>query len=120
RRLLPLRVALLEAVDAAGGVDQLLFAGEEGVALRADLDAQLFTGGAGGPGLAAGAVDGDILIFRVNFWLHERFLTSRVVWKTPSIREKVRRSGVRRPRRRCRERRHGRRTPHHFQPSIET
>src|SRR2546430_5571718 len=71
RRLLPLRVALLEAVDAAGGVDQLLLAGEEGVALRADLEAQLLAGGAGGPGLAAGAVDRNVLIFRMNLWLHE-------------------------------------------------
>ena len=40
---------LLEAVDAAGRVDQLLLAGEERMALRADLDAQLFLGRAGGP-----------------------------------------------------------------------
>ena len=44
-----LGVALLEAVDAAGRVDQLLLAGEERMALRADLDAQLFLGRAGRP-----------------------------------------------------------------------
>src|ERR1041385_1585218 len=74
RRLLPLGVALLETVDAAGRVDELLFAGEERVALRADLDAQLLARRAGRPGLAAGAVDRNFLIFRVDLWLHCVFL----------------------------------------------
>ena len=56
-----LLVALAEALDAAGRVDQLLLAGEEGVALAADLDPQLLLGGAGRPGLAAGAVDQDLV-----------------------------------------------------------
>jgi hypothetical protein len=44
-----LRRSALEAVDAAGRVDQLLLAGEERMALGADLDAQLFLGRAGRP-----------------------------------------------------------------------
>jgi len=39
--------APLEALDAATGVDQLLAPGVEGVAVGADLDAQLRLGGAG-------------------------------------------------------------------------
>ena len=69
-----------EAVDAAGRVDQLLLAGEERVALRADLDAQLFPGRAGGPGLAAGAVDRNLLILRMDLWFHE--LTSNEDWNS--------------------------------------
>ncbi len=38
---LALAVALVEALDAAAGVDQLLLAGEERVALVAQLDVQL-------------------------------------------------------------------------------
>ena len=36
-----LRLATLEPLDAASGVDQLLFTGVEGVALRAKLDVQI-------------------------------------------------------------------------------
>jgi len=35
-----LRELLLEALDAAGGIDQLLLASEEGMAIRADFDAK--------------------------------------------------------------------------------
>src|SRR5262245_10756141 len=54
-----LLVPLPETLDAAGGVDELLLAREEGMALAADLDAQLLLRGACRPGLAAGAVDQD-------------------------------------------------------------
>src|SRR5687767_7227491 len=64
------RVLALEAVDAAGRIDQLLLAGEERMALRADLDAKLLASGAGGPALTACAVDLDLVIFRVNLWFH--------------------------------------------------
>jgi len=36
-----LAVALVEAIDASGGIDQLLFAGEERVASRAYFDVQV-------------------------------------------------------------------------------
>src|SRR5262249_33488447 len=63
-------VALAETLDAAGGVHQLLLAGEEGVALAADLQAQLFLGGVGLPGLAAGAVDQDFVKLGVQVRFH--------------------------------------------------
>ena len=39
-----LRELLLEALDAAGGIDQLLLASEEGMAIRADFYAQRLAG----------------------------------------------------------------------------
>ena len=50
------RVPLLEALDASGGVDQLLLAGEERMAGGADLQAHLVLGGVGLEGVAARAV----------------------------------------------------------------
>lgn len=65
-------VLLLEALDAAGCVDQLLLAGEEWVALRADFDADqfAFAGGAGLEGASAGAVNRDSVIIGVNSFFH--------------------------------------------------
>src|SRR4029453_15550874 len=65
-----LLVALAEPFDAAGRVDQLLLAGEEGVALAADLDSQLFLGRGGGPGLPPGPVDQDFMQIGVEGWFH--------------------------------------------------
>jgi hypothetical protein len=36
-----LAIALVEAIDAPGSIDELLFAGEEGVASRANFDVQV-------------------------------------------------------------------------------
>src|SRR4051812_20017849 len=54
---------LAEPLDAAGGVDELLLAGEERVAGRADVDVQFRLGAAGDERVAAGAmnVTGDVL-----------------------------------------------------------
>src|SRR5689334_7109006 len=52
-----LRVALLEAVDAAGGVHQLLGAGVEGVAVRAHVDREVAARGLGDERVAARAND---------------------------------------------------------------
>ena len=58
---LALAVALVEALDAATGVDQLLLAGEERVAFVAELECQVGTArGARGERVAAGAANGDI------------------------------------------------------------
>ena len=60
-----------EALDAAGGVDQLLLAGEERVAGRADFDDQVaLVRGAGVELIAAGALDVNGFVLRVNrfFW----------------------------------------------------
>src|SRR5256885_1977546 len=66
-----LRVALLEAIDTACRVDQLLLAGEEGMALRADLDAELFLGRARRPHFAARAMDLNLLILGMDLCFHE-------------------------------------------------
>src|SRR5581483_617127 len=57
RRGRRVRILLLEPVDAALGVDQLLLAGEEGMAVAADVEVQVAVGGPRLPGGAAGAVD---------------------------------------------------------------
>lgn len=65
-------VLFLETLDAAGGVDELLLAGEERVAVRADFDAQHvpFYGAAGLPRVAAGAVHRYGMIVGVNSGFH--------------------------------------------------
>src|SRR5207302_4136699 len=65
-----LLVALAETLDAAGGVDELLFSREEGVTLAADLEPQLLLRGAGRPGLAARAVDEDLVQFGMDLGFH--------------------------------------------------
>src|SRR5713226_6234653 len=86
-----LGVALLEAIDAAGGIEQFLLAREIRMAFRANLDAQLFLGRAGHPRFAAGAVRLNLLIFRVNLWFHWLYLVEdsfRVALETASISKK--------------------------------
>jgi hypothetical protein len=66
-----LAIALVEAINASGGIDQLLFAGKEGVASRANFDVQVaLLGGAGLECLAASAANGYIDVFWVNSWFH--------------------------------------------------
>src|SRR6266850_895054 len=88
RASLPLlRVLPLEAIDAAGRIDQLLLAGEERMALRADLDAQLFLGRAGGPRLAAGAMHLNLVVLGMDLCFHE-FKPRSDKRETASIAEK--------------------------------
>ena len=73
--LLPVRralhaVALLEAVHASAGVNQLLLAGVERMALRADIDAQLLLHGTGLEGLAADAADDRLAVIRMDLLFH--------------------------------------------------
>src|ERR1051325_3500744 len=66
-----LAVALVEAIDASSGIDQLLFAGEERVASRANFDVQVaLLGGAGLERLAASAGNIYFDVFWVNSWFH--------------------------------------------------
>ena len=66
-----LAVALVEAIDASCGIDQLLFSGKEWMASRTDFDVQVtFLGGASLEGLAARAGDGDFDVFWMNSWFH--------------------------------------------------
>jgi hypothetical protein len=65
-------VLLGEALDAAGGVNEFLFAGEEGVAARADFDIQLVAldGRTSREIVAAGAVHRYGVIVGVNTGFH--------------------------------------------------
>ena len=66
-----LAVALVEAIDASRGIDQLLLARKEGMARGADLDVQVaLFGRARLERLAASAGNGDVNVFRVNSWFH--------------------------------------------------
>ncbi len=66
-------VLLGEALDAAGGVNQLLLAGEEGVAVRADFDIQpvALDGRTGGEIVTAGAMHRYGVIVGVDTGFHE-------------------------------------------------
>src|SRR5712691_1596814 len=57
RRLGDVSVLLLEPIDAALGVDQLLLPGEERLAVGADVQVQVASRRAGLPGRPAGAMD---------------------------------------------------------------
>ena len=70
RRLALFFVTTVEFVDTTGGVNEFLFAGEEGVALGADADLDLGTGGLDVPDFAAGAGDDGILISRMDVFFH--------------------------------------------------
>ena len=66
-------VLLGEALDATGGVNQLLLAGEEGMAVRADFHAQhvALDGRASLKRVAASAVHRNGMIVGVNTGFHE-------------------------------------------------
>ena len=59
-----------EALDASAGVDQLLGAGEEGMACTSDVNLQLGLGGAGNKGVAAGAANRALHVIRMDSVLH--------------------------------------------------
>ena len=66
-----LAIALVEAIDASCGIDQLLLAGKERVASRTNFNVQVtFLSGASLERLAARAGDGNINVFWVNSWFH--------------------------------------------------
>ena len=66
-----LGILAAEALDAAGGVDQLLLAGKEGVAGGADFHADVaLVGGTGHKGVAAGTVHAGFVVSRMDGWLH--------------------------------------------------
>jgi hypothetical protein len=66
-----LAIALIEAIDASCGIDQLLLAGKERVASGTNFNVQVtFLGGASLELLAARAGDGNINVFWVNSWFH--------------------------------------------------
>ena len=70
KKLLRLLVTAVELVNAARRVDELLLAGEERVALRADADLHLRTGGFNVPDFAAGAGHNGVFVLRMNVFFH--------------------------------------------------
>ena len=60
----------LEALDAATGIDQLLLAGVERMALAANFDVDLRLGVTGVDHIAAGTSDGAVHIVRMDALLH--------------------------------------------------
>src|SRR3954463_3864338 len=66
-----LRVLAVKALDAAGRIYQLLFAGEERVAIRADFQPDVaLVGGTGSEHVAARAMHAHFVIRGVNSCLH--------------------------------------------------
>src|ERR1035438_7645276 len=56
-----------EALDAAGGIHELLLAGKEGMTGGADFDGDVaLVSGAGNKGIAAGAMDADFAVVGMN------------------------------------------------------
>jgi hypothetical protein len=71
-------VLLTEAINSAFSVDKLLFTGEVGVAVRADIHANLFHRGARGPSRATHAsYNGVSKVCWVQILFHASFLLKR-------------------------------------------
>lgn len=75
-RLFP--VLLGKSFDTTLGVDELLAAGEKWMAVGADLEPELLLGGPGLPGCATSAARVDLVILRVDTFLHYLLL---VEWR---------------------------------------
>ena len=62
--------ALVEPVNASTGVNQLLLAGIERVALGADFNADVLFGGTSRKDIATGTADGGLFVLGVDTFLH--------------------------------------------------
>ena len=62
--------ALLEAIDAAAAIHQLLLAGEEGMALGADFNTQFLLGGTGLESFTAHAAHDGLFVLGMDLFLH--------------------------------------------------
>ena len=62
--------ALIEAINPSTGVNQLLLAGIERVALGADFHTNVLLGRTGGKDIAAGAADGGLFVLGMDTFLH--------------------------------------------------
>lgn len=63
--------ALLEGFNASAGINDLLLAGIERVALRADVDIKIMTDSAADlEGIAAGALDVHFFVLRMDILFH--------------------------------------------------
>src|SRR5450756_1882504 len=74
------RVALLEALDATGRVDELGLAREERMTVRADLEAELALRALGFPRVSARAVHGHFVVLGMNLLLHGGSLHGSAAW----------------------------------------
>ena len=70
-------ITLLEAIDTAAGIYQLLLAGEEGMALGTNFNAQILLGGTGLEDIAANTGYGSLLVLRMNALFHDFHLSRR-------------------------------------------
>ena len=61
---------LVETINASTGVNQLLLAGIERVALGADLNADVLLGGAGRKDVATGTANGSLFVIGMDTFLH--------------------------------------------------
>ena len=62
--------ALVEAINTSTGVNQLLLAGIERVALGADLNTNVLLGRTGSKDIAAGTADGGLFVLGMDTFLH--------------------------------------------------
>jgi len=62
--------SLVETVNTSTGVNQLLLAGIERVALRADFNADVLLGGTGRKDVATGAANGGLFVVRMDAFSH--------------------------------------------------
>ena len=62
--------SLVETINTSTGVNQLLLAGIERVALGADFNTNLLLGGAGGESVATGATDRGLFVLGMDTFLH--------------------------------------------------
>ena len=61
---------LIEPINPSTGVNQLLLAGIERVALGADLNTNVLLGRTGGKDIAAGTADGGLFVLGMDTFLH--------------------------------------------------
>ena len=61
---------LVETIDTSTGVNQLLLAGIERVALGADLNTNVLLGGTGGKSIATGTADRGLFVLGMDTFLH--------------------------------------------------
>ena len=61
---------LVEAINTSTGVNQLLLAGIERVALGADLNTNVLLGGASGKDIATSAANGGLFVIGMDTFLH--------------------------------------------------
>ena len=62
--------ALVETINTSTGVNQLLLAGIERVALGANFNTDVLLGRTGSKGVTAGAANGGLLVVRMDAFFH--------------------------------------------------